>query len=220
MLPFTADVLFASLEQYNRALWPWPVVAWLLGLVSIVLTLRPVRSSDHLVSALLVAAWIWTGYGYLYLHHASLNFAAPIYAGFFILEGVGIAVAGVLRGRIAFRFQKDLFGWVSLALAALALLWPLVDWLFGHGLASARVVGLSPAPTAVLTLALLLMAAGRTPVHLLVIPVLWTLVAGATAWVLGITQDLALPPIGLAAVALVFWKNRKAGTSRRPSAET
>jgi hypothetical protein len=46
-------------------------------------------------------------------------------------------------------------------------------------------------------------------VHLAVIPLLWTLVAGATAWILAITQDLALPVAGLGAFGLILWKNRR-----------
>src|ERR671919_428549 len=46
MLPFTAEILFSDFAQYNRALWPLPVLASGLGLAAILLTLRPLRRAD------------------------------------------------------------------------------------------------------------------------------------------------------------------------------
>jgi hypothetical protein len=199
MLPFTAETLFSSFEQYNRALWPLPILALALALAIIILALRPVQGGGRAIGALLAAAWVWIGVGYHYLHFAAIDFAAPLYGAFFVLEGVLFAWTGVVRGNVAFRFGADLFGWAGLALAiAAALAWE-----------SLRVAGLAPGPTAAFTLGLLLLTEGRTPLHLAVIPLLWTLVAGATAWVLAIPQDLALPLAGLCGFALVLWKNRR-----------
>lgn len=209
MLPFTADVLFASLAQYNRALWPAHALAVALGLAAVLLTLRPVRDGDRVVGALLAGAWLWTGVGYHWLHFATINFAAPVYGAFFVLQGLLLAWTGMVRGGIAFRFRPDLLGLTGLVLAMAALVaWPLADWLT-HGWQSVRLAGLTPGPTTALTLGLLLLTSGRTPLHLVVIPLLWSFVAGATAWVLNIPQDLALPVAGLSASCLIVWKNRQ-----------
>jgi hypothetical protein len=208
MLPFTVDVLFSSFEAYNRALWPAPILALTLALAIILLTLRPLPGGDRAIGALLALAWLWIGVGYHLLHFAAIDFAAPVYGAFFVLQGLLFAWTAVVR-RLAFRFGVDLFGWAGLVLSiAATLAWPLADSL-GHGWQSARVAGLAPGPTAAFTLGLLLLTAGRAPLHLAVIPLLWTLVAGATAWVLTIPQDLALPVAGLGAFGLILWKNRR-----------
>ncbi len=210
MLPFTADILFSDFEQYNRAVWPAPVLACVLGLAVVLLLLRPVRGGDRAVGAVLTAAWIWTGVRYHVMHFAMIDFAAPIYGALFVLQGLLFAWTGAIRGRIAFRFRADSFAWTGLALAVAALAaYPLVDWFAGYGWWSARLAGLAPGPTAAFTLGLLLAADGRTPLHLAVIPLLWTLVAGATAWLLAIPQDLALPVAGLGAFCLILRKNRR-----------
>ena len=217
MLPFTADILFSSIAQYNRALWPLPPIALLLGLGVVLLTLRPIRNCNRLIGALLAAAWLWIGIGWHMLHFARLDFAAPLYGALFVLEGL-LLLWIAIRGRPAFRYRGGPAGWGGLALAMLALAWPLVDRLAGLTWQSERVVGLAPAPTTVLTLALLLLVAGRSPWHLAIIPVLWTLVAGAMAWILWIPQDLALPVVGVGAAGLLLWKNRRhaAHRSRAP----
>jgi hypothetical protein len=209
VLPFTADVLFSSFEAYNRALWPLPILAVPAALATILLTLRPVRGGDRAIGALVTLAWLWVGIGYHFRHFAAIDFAAPVYGFFFVLEGLLFGWAAVVR-RLAFRFGADLFGWVGLALTiAAALAWPLADWLLGHGWPSLRIAGLAPGPTAAFTLGLLLLTEGRAPLHLAVIPLLWTLVAGAMAWILAIPQDLALPLAGFGAFALILWKNRR-----------
>ena len=210
MLPFTAEILFSSFEQYNRALWPLPIVAPALALAIVLLTLRPVRHGDRAIGAFVALGWLWTGVGYHFLRFAAIDFAAPVYGVLFVLQGLLFAWTGVVRGRLAFRFTGDLFGWVGLALTiASALVWPLADGLLGDGWPSVRVVGLAPGPTAAFTLGMLLLTAGRTPLHLALIPLLWTLIAGAAAWVLTIPQDLALSAAGVAAFALILWKNRR-----------
>jgi hypothetical protein len=215
MLPYTAETLFASLAQYNSALWPIPPLALLVGLAAVLLTLRPMRHGDRLIGGVLAAAWLWIGVGYHLLHLARLDFAAPLYGILFALEGA-LLLLSTIRGRLMFRFRGTLTGWVGVALAMLALAWPLLDRLAGLTWQAERVVLLAPIPTAVLTLALLLLVAGRTPLHLALVPLLWTLIAGATAWILWIPQDLVLPAVGLGGFGLLVWKNRRhAARSRR-----
>ena len=210
MLPFTADILFSSFEAYNRALWPLPILAFALALAAILLALRPVRGGDRMIGALLAAAWLWVGLRYHVLHHVAIDFSAPLYGAFFVLQGLLLAWTGVVRGRLAFRYRAGLPGWVGLMLALVATIaWPLADALWGPGWPSVRLVGLAPTPTAVFTLGLLLLIGGRTPLHLAVIPALWTLVAGATAWILAIPQDLLLPVAGVGALILILCKNRR-----------
>jgi len=208
MLPFTAEILFSSFEQYNRALWPLPILASALVLAIILLILRPVPGGDRAIGALVALAWVWIGLGYHFLRLATIDFAAPLYAAFFVLEGLLIAWAGLVGRPIAFRFRADLCGWTGLALALGALAgYPLADGLTGPGWPSIRLVGLAPGPTTAFTLGLLLLVEGRTPLRLAVVPLLWTLVAGATGWVLGIPQDQALALAGVGGFALILWHN-------------
>ncbi len=56
---------------------------------------------------------------------------------------------------------------------------------------------------------MLLLTEGRTPLRLALIPVLWSLIGGATAWLLGVPEGLALPLAGVGGIALILWKNRQ-----------
>ena len=49
-----------------------------------------------------------------------------------------------------------------------------------------------------------------SPPHLVAIPVLWSLMGGAAAWVLGIPEGAVLPLAGVGGASLIVWKNRRA----------
>jgi Family of unknown function (DUF6064) len=202
-------------QTYNRAIWPAQVVAYVLALALVWSAIRPRygsygRVAHSLAGAALAAAWAWTGVVFCFRYFASINFLAPVYGALFIVQALLLAWTAAIRGRISPRVQSDPFGWVGLGLVIYAIGgYPLIAEVAGEGLESARVVGLAPGPTAVFTLGVLLLAEGRTPLHLTAVPVLWSLIAGVTAWELAVVEDVALPLIGLGTLALIVWKNQR-----------
>ena len=209
MISYEADALHAFIAQYNQALWPAPILAWVLCLAAVFLTMRRVAGGDRLIGAVLAAAWAWVGVVYHLTHFAAISFLAPVFAALFVLQALLIGWTGAVRGGLAFRFRRDGFGWAGLALLALAMAGqPLLAALAGPGWASIGAVGMAPDPTVVFTLGLLLLVEGRTPRRLLIIPVLWSLIACATAWVLNLPLDLVPPLAGLAGAGFFLVKNR------------
>jgi hypothetical protein len=223
MLPFSPDAYFALFEQYNRAIWPAQIVAYVLGLAALALALRRVARAGRagrgraargrIVAAILALAWAWNGTVYHVLFFATINFWADIFGAFFILEALLLLWSGVIRGKLVFRLTYDAFSRIGVAFAIFALaIYPLIGWLFGHAWPGAAMFGVAPAPMTIFTMGLLLLVEGRTPLHLVAIPVLWSLIGGIAAWFLGVTEDLALPVAGIGGLSLIFIKNRRRGT--------
>ena len=210
MLPYTTEVLLSFLAGYNRALWPLQPFALALGLVALVFVFRGRSGGNRVIAAVLAAAWAWVGAAYFLTHLATLDFAAPVVGWIFLLQAVLLFWRGVLAGKLVFERPAGLVGWVGLALALLALLGqPLIGVLAGQAWAAAGLFGLTPGPTVLFTLGLLLLAKGRERVVLAVIPLLWCLAGGALAWELALPQDMILPLAGLVAVGLLFWSGRR-----------
>lgn len=209
MLSFTAEVLAALLDSYNRALWPAQVAAYVLALLVVLLALGRRPGGGRLAAAVLAAGWAWTGARFHLVELAAIDFLAPVYGALFLVQAVLLAWRAI-GGGLSFRDGPAPSGRAGLGFVAYALLaFPVIAAVADGGFSSAAIVGLTPAPTAVFTLGVLLLAAGRTPWHLAVIPVLWCLIAGAVASQLGITADLPLPVLGVAALGLIARNNRR-----------
>ena len=210
MLPFSWDVLRSHFEQVNAVLWPVGIVAVALALIVVWWIAKPKLWSGRLIALILTIFWAWNGAVYHGLQFAGLNFWAPVSAIVFLIQALLFFWTGVVRGRLAFRFQGDAASRAGLALMIFALvLYPLLWWLGGSGLRSIPEFGITPGPTNVFTLGVLLLAAPRVPIGLSIIPLLWCVVWGLVAWFLPVPVDLSLVAAGL-----VF-----AGFAMRRSAE-
>jgi hypothetical protein len=217
MLPFTTEVFFRLFEHYNAAIWPAQVVADVLGALAVMLTLRPIRGGGRIIAAALAGSWLWIGVVYHIAYFATINWAAWAFGALFVVQGLLFAWTGAVRGRLRFRFGPIPFHWAGLGFVGFAMAaYPLLGWLAGHGWPRAAVFGVAPCPTTIFTLGMLLLAERWAPLHLAVLPVLWSLVGGTAAWLLAVPEDLSLPLAGVSGLSLIVWKNR---TSGRPETD-
>jgi hypothetical protein len=209
LVPFTREVFLGLFQQYNAAVWPGQLAAYLLGILILLAAVRWHRGSGPLIAAALAAAWVWNGVAYHMVHLATLVWAAWAFGALFVLQGLLFLIAGVLRDRLAFRFEGGVLGWCGIGMALFAMAaYPLLAVLGGQGWARMPPFGLAPCPTTIFTFGVLLLAEPPVPLHLLVILVLWSVIGGSIAWVLGIPQNLALPAAAVLAVVLAVGKNR------------
>jgi len=98
MLPFTREQFVQVFVDYNQAVWPAAVVAYLVGLGVIGALLRPSRASGRVVGGGLALMWIWSGVVYHGLFFASINRAAVAFDALGMV--VGIAVMGKPEERL------------------------------------------------------------------------------------------------------------------------
>lgn len=201
MFPFDAEVLASSYALYNARIWPAQVVALAAALAAVWLLAAQPAWAPRALGMLLAAAWLWCGVVFFLDSLAPLDFMAPLYGWAFVAEAVLLLGALAWRGE-ALRAASGVRGGLALALAAAAVFGlPLVSGLAGPGFAAAGVVGVAPAPTVLLTLAVLLLVPGRRRWLLLALPLLWAAVAGLTGWVLGVPEYRVLAGLAVAAVA-------------------
>jgi hypothetical protein len=188
-LPFTEAQFLEVFRAYNVALWPVVIGLWLVTL-ALTVALLSGRAHATALSALTVFHWAWSGVVYHAVFFTQINPAAWLFAGLFVAEALALLWCGVVKGRLAF----DL-GWTPRhGLAAVFLLYslgyPVLVWLSGHRFPSAPLFAV-PCPTTLFTTAVLL-AATRVPRLLLAVPIVWSMVGGSAAVLLGMTPDLML----------------------------
>jgi hypothetical protein len=208
MIPIDAEVLYSLYGSHNEATWPAPLVGYGLCLLALLLALRPFAASHRIVGAILAAAWAWNGVAFHIATFAPLNWGAWIFGAVFILEGVRWLRLAVIAQTLQFRFDAGRGGFAGVALMAFALAYPLIEQAAGHPWPQVQLPGTLPAPTMLVTLAMLAMARGQGTRRLTIIPLAWALTGGAAAVTLGIWQDVAMAAAVFAGAVLVFARAR------------
>ena len=204
MLPFTPAQFFAVFEAYNVAIWPAQIVAYGLAIVAVAALIRPAAAADRIVCTILAVMWIFTGVAYHWLHFAAINRAAVVFGLAFVAQGAAFLAAGVVRNQLRFAVGRTVRAAVGAAFILYAtVLYPMLGAAFGHAYPGAPTFGVTPCPLTIFTFGCLLLA--RIPVRwwVLAIPVLWSLVGGSAAFLLGVPQDWMLPASAAATVALL-----------------
>lgn len=204
MLPFTREQFITVFADYNAAVWPVQVVAYGLGGLMVAAVLRPSPAGNRMVSAGLALMWIWTGVVYHGLFFSRVNPAALGFAALFVVQGVLLAHLGAVRQRLIFGPAHGPAGWLGWGLVIYAaVLYPAVGAGAGHGYPQLPMFGITPCPVTLFTFGLLLLTTAAVPRVLLVIPLVWSLLGGSAAFLLGIVQDWPLLFSGVAILLLV-----------------
>ncbi len=120
MLSFTREQFLAVFVAYNEAVWPVQVLAYLLGVMMVVLIIRPSAQLRRVVAAGLAAMWLWTGVTYHGMHVSAVSDGAWGFAALFVVQSRLLVDAGVVRGRLTFGRATGWTGWVGWALLAYA----------------------------------------------------------------------------------------------------
>jgi len=199
---FSPRTYLRLIERYNDDVWPLQLVA-MAAAVAIVLLVRSQRSwPSRAIPLALASMWLFVAWAFHVRRYATINWAAQYFAIAFVAEALLLAWTGTVRGGLRFGAGAALqqrAGYVIVA-AALAGV-PLTEWLAGRDWRQLEWFGVTPDPTVIGTLGILLLARDRPPWALLVIPLLWCAVNGAFLWTLGLRDALALPLTALLVLA-------------------
>jgi hypothetical protein len=197
-LLFSPRTYYRLLEIYNAAIWPAQILAVGLGLAISGMTRAsaPDARRDRFIASLLAAVWLWVAIAFHAHRYSTLTWSARYYAWGFGLEAALLLWTGVIRGRLL--FERRLPG-AAIFLFALVVQ-PVIGVLFGRTWRQVEVFGVAPDPTAIATLGLLLLVAGRVRWELMVVPLFWCAISGATlaamkapdAWIMAVAALLVV----------------------------
>ncbi|MGC9371369.1 MAG: DUF6064 family protein [Paracoccaceae bacterium] len=191
-MPFTETEFFAVFARYNAAIWPLQIAAFAAGLAIVALLLFRPRPA-WTVFTLLAALWAVNGIGYHAMFFSQVNPAAYGFAALFLAQAALLAAAPRLLPDLSVQPTRDLRGGVALGLIAFALIvYPLWGYLAGHRYPAVPAFGVAPCPTVIFTLGVLMTVRGRRGLWLSAIPMLWAVIGGSAAVLLGVPQDFGL----------------------------
>jgi hypothetical protein len=204
MLPFTPEQFHAVFSEYNAAIWPIQVIAYGLGLLSVLFLVQGTPRSGRWVAGALGAMWIWTGVAYHWLFFAPINSAAFLFGALFVAQGIIFLWAGLHGGRFRFGYAGGVRASLGMALILYAAaFYPLIGIALGRTYAELPQFGVTPCPLVIFTLGCLLLSTVQVDWWILAIPLAWSLIGGVAALLLDVPQDLALPLGGAITTLLV-----------------
>lgn len=218
-LLFSPRTYYRMLERHNEAVWPGQILALGLGLAIVGLLQRPTVRQGRIIATIFAILWAWVGWALLWEQYATINWAATYLAAAFAMEALLFVWVGVVRRQLSFRLRRDAAGILGVALFLLAVaMYPLAAPLAGRPWQQAEIFGVAPDPTVIATLGLLLLARGRPRWELLVVPLLWCGITGATLWAMG-SPEAPISPLAalLATVAVVCSRVERHRSESPPS---
>lgn len=207
-LLFSPRAYHRLLELHNAAVWPAQLLTMAFGIAVAVLPFRDHRWSGRGTAVGLAALWLWVGWAFLVERYTTINWAAPWLGLAFVIQSVLLLAVGLIPGTRPFRARPGPVGYMGLAILLFALVaQPLIGPAVGRPLAQVELFGVAPDPTVAATLGLLILTAMGWP--LLVIPLLWCAVTGATLWTMGEPDALVMPVVAALAIAGTTWRMRQ-----------
>ncbi len=208
-LLFSPATYYRLLEAHNRDLWP----AQVIPVIAAIALSRRLRAGDARSGTflLLAAGWAMSGILFHGLRYATINWAATWFAGGFLLQALLLAfLAYRLRTPAQSAGVTRALGWLLLGFGL--LVYPLLPWLTGRPLWQAEIFALTPDPTVIATLGLLVLHSGRARWLLLPIPLLWCAIGGATLIAMDSPTAFLLPLAGILALVAMARGHRPFGT--------
>lgn len=189
-LLFSPRTYYRLFELYNEDIWPLQIVTLLAGAAILVLMRSRKSWSGRAIAAILAACWLWVAWAFHWQRYSTINWAASYFAVGFAIEALLLIWVGGVRDRLQFDSLKSVRARIGVAIFVFALLvQPLAGLLVRRQWTQVEVFGVTPDPTAVATLGLLL-AASRVNWPAFMVPVLWCVFSGVTLYVLGAADGI------------------------------
>lgn len=205
---FTLEQLLAVFAATNQAFWPVVILAYLLGIIALVLVFKPGDRSNRIISGILAFFWLWTGIVFYFFYFGPIYRPAYIFGGLFILQGL-FFLWSAIQPRISFGYQSGGYGIIGLVFAAFAMIgYPLFGIVIGHIYPQSPPFGITPCPLVVFTFGLFLLTNKKVPRLFLAIPLLWAL-GGIVPVSVGVLEDILLIFSGITGTVLLLLRDRR-----------
>lgn len=196
-LLFLPETYWRLFERVNTSVWPLQPILLATLTITAITAVRGWRHAGLAAGLTLAACWALVAHLFLATHYRPINW---IVSWVLPLAWVQAALVLVLGPRLYFQ-PAARTPWFSVLLIASALLYPVLGALAGRPLLQAEVAGLSPDPTAMLTIGIMTRANRSFACSFLcVLPLAWLLFSTATLLAMGEQMAFALGSLTLLAV--------------------
>jgi len=207
-VPFSLGDFLNVFKSYNQTIFPLQIVFYFIAFLSIYFLFTGNKNLNKIISITLSFFWLWMGIVYHIIFFSAINNAAYIFGAFFIIQGIMFAGCGLIRKKLSFGYSKNIYNYIGIVFLLYALIiYPVLGYNLGHSYPYSPTFGL-PCPTTIFTFGILLFTNKKMPLHLLIIPLLWSVIGFNAALTLTIYEDTGLLIAGVTAFTLLLISNK------------
>jgi hypothetical protein len=183
LLLFSPRTYYRMIERHNETVWPAQLLTMALGIGILGMLLRPTARHGRIIAGILATLWIGVAWVFLLERYATINWAIRYLLPLFVLEALLLVWWGVIGGKLIFAIQPARHNTIGALLFVMSLLiYPGLAAIFGRPWKQSEIFGITPDPTVLATVGLLVMTNSRYRWGLLPVPLLWCGIAAATLW--------------------------------------
>lgn len=204
----TLKQFFYVMKNYNLTIWPLQIIAYLLGIVAIILAIKKTRYSSRIISTILVFFWLWIGLVFSLIYFTRVFNMAGFYVVSFTIQGILFLIFGVFKPDISFRFKVNIYSIIGMIFIVYAMIaYTAIEYALGRGYPRILPFGLVPCPSTIFTFGLLLWTDKKLPKFILIIPLILG-ISGFLAVFLGIWEDIGLIIAGILGTIMILIRDR------------
>jgi hypothetical protein len=207
-LPITFKQFLELIANYNQAVWPMQIVAYILGIAALFFAFKETKYSSRIISAILAFFWLWVGIAFSLMYVSKIWKLNIVTGILFIIQAILFLIVGVFKPNIPFRFRPDVYGVIGIIFIAYAIIgYPIIEYFLGRSYSQFLYIGIVPCPTTVFTFGLLLWMAKKLPKYILIIPFIISL-DGILAIPLGVYEDIGMVIAGLLGTFMIIYRDK------------
>jgi hypothetical protein len=109
----TLEQLLSTFENYNLAIWPMQVLAYVLGIAALFFAIKRTGYSSRIVVGILSFLWLWTAVAFFLFYFGPVYTPAYAFGVLFIIQGI-VFFANMLKPRVSFGFKGDVYSIVGI----------------------------------------------------------------------------------------------------------
>lgn len=208
MFSFTIESFFAILKQYNPAIWPIQIFAYLLGILALFFCYKKIKCSDKIVLGILSFFWLWNGIIFCMMYWGPSYKYAYMFGALCIIQGL-LFIRLAIKSKLPTGIRTNLHFITGIVFIAYALVgYNVFGFLLDRVYPVFFSFGLVLCPTVIFTFGLFLVMSKKFPKYVLIIPFILSIV-GFLAVYKGILEDIVLVIAGILGTILLLQRHKK-----------
>lgn len=207
-MDITLGEFLEYLSTYNQRIFPMQYIAYILGVIIIILIFKPSKFSNQIISGILAFLCLWVAllFGLPFALEGEL--VGILTTVLFLLQGV-LFIFNIVSPKFNYGLYSAPFTIIGLGFILYAMVgYPIFGYFLGHTYPQSMPFGLVPCPLTIFIFGTFMLTTTKIPKWLLILPILYSITAFFPI-AMGILEDIGLLLSSLVCAPLIFWRDRR-----------